>query len=53
MNKNYLETYLNSLIASTKSDHSTSLQNITNSKIFKNSIYRFLSSNQFCKTTFD
>ena len=47
MNKNLLETYSNFLIASTKSAHSTDLQNITDSKVSKDSIYRFLSSGQF------
>ena len=52
MNKNFLETYSNFLIASTKSAHFTDLQNITNSKISKDSVYRFLSSGQFCEKNF-
>ena len=52
MNKNLLETYSNFLIASTKSAHSTDLQNITDSKVSKDSIYRFLSSGQFCEKNF-
>ncbi len=52
MNKNYLETYSNFLIASTKSAHSTDLQNITDSKVSKDSIYRFLNSGQFCEKNF-
>ncbi len=52
MNKNLLETYSNFLIASTKSAHSTDPQNITDSKIFKDSVYRFLSSGQFCEKNF-
>jgi len=44
MNKNYLETYSNFLIDSSKSAHYTDLQNITDSKVSKNSIYRFLNS---------
>ena len=52
MNKNYLEIYSIFLIASTKSTHSTNLQNITDSKVSKDSIYRFLSSGQFCEKNF-
>ena len=44
MNKKYLETYSNFLIASTKSAHSTDLQKITDSEFSKDSVYRFLSS---------
>jgi len=41
MNKKYLETYSNFLIASTKSAHSTDLQKITDSEFSKDSVYRF------------
>ena len=51
MNKKYLETYSNFLIASTKSAHSTDLQKITDSEFSKDSVYRFLSSGQFCEKT--
>lgn len=52
MNKKYLETYSNFLIASTKSAHSTDLQKITDSEFSKDSVYRFLSSGQFCEKNY-
>ena len=52
MNKKLLDTYSNFLIASTKSAHSTDLQKITDSQCSKDSVYRFLSSGQFCEKNY-
>ena len=52
MNKKLLDTYSNFLIASTKSAHSTDLQKITDSQFSKDSVYRFLSSGQFCEKNY-